>query len=81
MIQYFVNYDRRMVGLLDSLFNKWADSKGISKECRLIATYFNTAIDSAKTGICDVTEYCVSFRLLETDCLTGTLIHPLQMTE
>ena len=51
LMKYFVNYDRRKVGQLDGLFNKWADAKGInSKYCKLIAGIWNIAIDSAKTG-------------------------------
>ena len=68
LAKYFANYDRRKVGQLDHLFNKWADAKGInSKYCKLIASIFNIAIDSAKTGMS---------RYIPNSCQTINVLSP-----
>ena len=50
-LKYFAKYSNAVVGKLDNLFDKWADSKGInSAECKIVAALFSRAIDAAKTG-------------------------------
>ncbi|PFX23271.1 uncharacterized protein LOC111333194 [Stylophora pistillata] len=50
-LKYFAKYSNAVVSKLDNLFDRWADSKGISSaECQIVARLFSRAIDAAKTG-------------------------------
>ena len=50
-IKYFAFYNSSTVAKLNTLFDQWADVKGIdSTECGLVAALFSRAIDAAKTG-------------------------------
>lgn len=50
-LRYFAKYSNAVVGKLDALFDRWADTEGInSPQCKIVAALFSRAIDSAKTG-------------------------------
>lgn len=51
MISLFAQYDQRILGYVDRLFNEWADARGAgSVECKCLSELSSKAVDAAKTG-------------------------------
>ena len=51
MATLFAQYDQRILGYVDRLFNEWADARGAgSGECKCLCDLSSKAVDAAKTG-------------------------------
>jgi hypothetical protein len=51
MVSLFAQYDHRILGYVDRLFNEWADARGAgSGECKCLSDLSSKAVDAAKTG-------------------------------